>query len=68
MLLKKTSGSNSKTAKHEIKEEIRKCLEERKMKTQPKIYSKSSSKREVHNNTGLPRKKKRKKNKKKNLK
>ena len=32
------------------------------MKTQPyKIYSKSSPKREVHNNTGLPQEKKKRK-------
>ena len=49
------------------KKKLENASRKRKMKTQLyKIYSKSSSKREVCNNTGLPQKKK--KNKKKNLK
>ena len=43
------------------KKKLENALRKRKMKTQfYKIYSKSSSKREVHNNTGLPQKKKEK--------
>ena len=44
------------------KKKLENALRKTKMKTQPyKIYSKSSPKREVHNNTGLSQEKKKRK-------
>ena len=49
---------NKKWVRNEIKEEIKKFLETNENETTPKNmgHNKGSPEREVHNNTGLPKK------------